>query len=182
MIAIDPFVLSEDHHRNDAGVGFTTMCLSGWATSPPPACLTNSAGVKNLPWHTHTILTSSPFLYLYKKPSILRPLGPPLVETQGISFIMSLSASFANRLTPADSFSVPETARLVLVGGGSIAGAGFFCSGKNAIVVDGLFASEWLFDPETLNPNQQITKLSNGHEALQELIVWTIYASEQHAW
>jgi len=64
------------------------MCLRGCATSPPPACLTNSAGERKFPWHTHMILTSSPFPYLYKIPSILLPLGPfPFVNTQGMSSI-----------------------------------------------------------------------------------------------
>jgi hypothetical protein len=71
------------------GDGLTTICLSGFETSPPPACFTNSAGVRKLPWHTQTILTSSPFLYLYRKPSILLPLGPStLDDTIGMSSIM----------------------------------------------------------------------------------------------
>ncbi|KAF7050018.1 hypothetical protein CFC21_058440 [Triticum aestivum] len=65
------------------------MCLIGWATSPPPACATNSAGVRKLPWHTHTILTSSALLYWYRKPSILSPLRSPLVYTTGIFRTMS---------------------------------------------------------------------------------------------
>lgn len=51
-------------HYYKMGVGLTTICLRGCGTSPPPACFTNSAGVRKLPWQTHTILTSSPFLYL----------------------------------------------------------------------------------------------------------------------
>ncbi|KAF3502924.1 hypothetical protein F2Q69_00039652 [Brassica cretica] len=75
------------------GDGFTTMCFKGRATSRPPACLTNSAGVRKLPWHTHTILTSSPFLYLYRNPSIFLPLGPsPVVDTHGMSSIMLRAA------------------------------------------------------------------------------------------
>lgn len=71
------------------GEGLTTICLSGFDTSPPPACFTNSAGVRKLPWQTQTILTSSPFLYLYRKPSILLALGPStLDETIGMSSII----------------------------------------------------------------------------------------------
>ena len=66
--------------------GRTVMCFKGWETSPPPPCLTNSAGEKDCPWQTHKILTFK-FEYRYKKPvvMILVPLGPiPVVETQGI--------------------------------------------------------------------------------------------------
>lgn len=79
---------------HEKGAGLTTICRSGFGTSPPPACLTNSAGVRKLPWQTHTILTSSPFLYLYRKPSILLALGPStLDETIGMSSIMSFLMS-----------------------------------------------------------------------------------------
>ena len=71
--------------------GLTTMCRSGLATLPPPACSTNPAGVWKLPWQMQTILISSPFLYLYRKPSTLLPLGSPLVNTLGISCIIALS-------------------------------------------------------------------------------------------
>lgn len=60
------------------------MCLSGCETSVPPACCTNSAGVNELPWQTHMMLTSD-FVYLYRKPLMVLPLGPfPVVETQGM--------------------------------------------------------------------------------------------------
>lgn len=67
------------------------MCFIGFETSLPPACFTNSAGDKKLPWQTHTILTW-PFMYLYKNPSTLLPFGPsPMVVTLGICFITSIS-------------------------------------------------------------------------------------------
>lgn len=74
------------HYKKEVAAGFTTMCRSGCVTSPPPACFTNSAGERKVPWHTHIILTSSPFPYRYRIPSIFLPLGPsPFVKTQGIS-------------------------------------------------------------------------------------------------
>ncbi|KAJ6318065.1 hypothetical protein OIU76_013582, partial [Salix suchowensis] len=76
------------HYTKDGPEGFTTMCLRGWSTSLPPACFTNSAGERKLPWQTHMILTSSPLPYLYRMPSTLLPSGPsPFVNTQGISSI-----------------------------------------------------------------------------------------------
>ena len=97
----NPFLLRDDnwqgsqHHRKEEEEGFITICLSGWVTSPPPACLTNSAGERKVPWHTHIILTSSPFPYLYRMPSTLLPLGPsPFVKTQGISSIAFIPTSF----------------------------------------------------------------------------------------
>ena len=60
------------------------MCLKGCDTSTPPACSTNPAGEKELPWQTHTMLISA-FVYLYKNPVIVFPFGPfPVVETHGI--------------------------------------------------------------------------------------------------
>ena len=60
------------------------MCLRGCDTSLPPACCTNSAGVNELPWQTQMMLTSD-FVYLYRKPLMVFPLGPlPVVETQGM--------------------------------------------------------------------------------------------------
>ena len=79
------FWRGQHDYKKGPAEGLTTICLSGWATSVPPACLTNSAGERKLPWHTHIILTSSPFPYLYKIPSILLPLGPsPSVKTHGM--------------------------------------------------------------------------------------------------
>ncbi|PON70545.1 hypothetical protein PanWU01x14_079190 [Parasponia andersonii] len=69
------------------------MCLIGFVTSLPPACLTNSAGERKLPWQTQTMLTC-PLVYLYKNPSILLPLGPsPVVVTLGILLITSTQLS-----------------------------------------------------------------------------------------
>lgn len=83
-----------DHNNgHKKGDGFTTMCFKGCATSLPPACLMNSAGERKLPWHTHTILTSWPFLYRYRNPSIFFPFGPsPVVDTHGMSSMMFLAA------------------------------------------------------------------------------------------
>lgn len=66
------------------GEGTMVICRRGCVTSTPPACSTNWAGEKKLPWHTHMMLTSD-FVYLYKNPVMVRPLGPlPVAETQGI--------------------------------------------------------------------------------------------------
>lgn len=60
------------------------MCFKGWDTSTPPACSTNPAGEKEIPWQTQTMLISA-FEYLYKNPVIVLPLGPfPVAETHGI--------------------------------------------------------------------------------------------------
>lgn len=94
------------NHSKGEALGFMTICLRGWATSVPPACLTNSAGEWKLPWQTHIILTSSPLLYLYSIPSTLLPLGPsPLVKTHGMfsNVFVPVSFSFA-RLFAASSF------------------------------------------------------------------------------
>lgn len=103
------------------GEGFTVIWRRGWATSPPPACLTNSAGERKVPWHTQTMLTSSPFLYLYKNPSTRRPLGPhPVVDTHGISPITLLPTS-----VPAAADSSPagdNVAPAVLVGDWTLVG------------------------------------------------------------
>ena len=85
-----------DHNGHKKGDGFTTMCFKGCVTSLPPACLMNSAGERKLPWHTHTILTSWPFLYRYRNPSIFFPLGSsPVVDTHGMSSMMFLAAGAA---------------------------------------------------------------------------------------
>ena len=103
-------IFGNQHYTKEAEEGFTTICLSGWATSPPPACFTNSAGDRKLPWHTHIILTSSPFPYLYRIPSILLPFGPsPLVKTQGISpikFIPLPLPLFSDKPGFLDGFSI----------------------------------------------------------------------------
>jgi hypothetical protein len=75
-------------HKNSDGCLLMTMWRSGWARSstPPPACFTNSAGVKKLPWHTHTIRTSFALPNLYRNPSMRRALGHSSREnTIGIS-------------------------------------------------------------------------------------------------
>lgn len=36
----------------------TTICFNGCETSVAPACPTNSAGVREIPWQTHRIRTS----------------------------------------------------------------------------------------------------------------------------
>ena len=60
------------------------MCFKGCDTSTPPACSTNPAGEKELPWQTHTMQISV-FVYLYNNPVIVFPFGPfPVVETHGI--------------------------------------------------------------------------------------------------
>lgn len=80
---------------NQSTGGRTTICLRGCSTSPPPPCLTNSAGVKKLPWQTHTIFSSSHFVYLYKNPSIFLPFTPsPLVVTRGMSANILFKASY----------------------------------------------------------------------------------------
>ena len=56
----------------------------------------NSAGDRKLPWHTHTILTSWPFLYRHRNPSTFFPFGPsPVVDTDGMSSMMFLAAGAA---------------------------------------------------------------------------------------
>lgn len=90
------------------GEVFTVIWRRGWATSPPPACLTNSAGVRKVPWHTQTMLTSSPFLNLYKNPSTRRPLGPhPVVDTYGISPTTLLPTSLPADSSPAGHNDAP---------------------------------------------------------------------------
>lgn len=84
------------YYRKGVELGLITICLRGWATSLPPACFTNSAGERKLPWHTHIIRTSCPLPYLYSIPSILFPLGPsPLVKTHGISSMAFVPISLA---------------------------------------------------------------------------------------
>lgn len=69
------------------------MCFIGFVTSVPPACLTNSAGVRKLPWQRQTILTWL-LVYLYRNPSIFLPFGPsPVVVTLGILVITSMPLS-----------------------------------------------------------------------------------------
>ena len=83
--------LKESYNENE--VQQTWMCFMGLATSLPPACFTNSAGVRKLPWHTHTMQTC-PFMYLYKNPSTFLPFGPsPIVVTLGIVRITSIPPS-----------------------------------------------------------------------------------------
>lgn len=38
--------------------GATTICLNGSEALLPPACLTNSSGVNDLPWQAHIMLTA----------------------------------------------------------------------------------------------------------------------------
>lgn len=83
------------------------MYCSGLAASPltAPACCTNSDGVRKLPWQRHTILMSSPSLYLYRKPSTL--LGSPLVSTPGISCINLLS-TFPHGICTCGTAALPS--------------------------------------------------------------------------
>lgn len=132
------------------GDGLTTICFRGWDTSPPPACLTNSAGERKLPWHTHTILTCSPFRYLYRKPSTRFPLGPnPLVDTQGISTNMFLmisvaSASLTASFTEGLSIAAPTKSADFTVGVASCFCS--FCLGREWTLA-GLLASVYPFIP-----------------------------------
>jgi len=49
-----PYSLRKSHHhKKGEAEGLTTICLRGCATSPPPACLTKSAGDRRFPWRTH---------------------------------------------------------------------------------------------------------------------------------
>nr|GMC57045.1 predicted protein [Ipomoea batatas] len=105
------------------------ICFNGCATSPPPACFTNSAGDRKLPWQTHTILTSSPFRYLYKNPSIFFPFGPsPLVVTQGMLNIAFLTTSLQ---------SFPELPELFTAGSRTVAG---LCSSPREWRLEGMVA------------------------------------------
>ncbi|CAL1360168.1 unnamed protein product [Linum trigynum] len=87
----------------------------------PPACFTNSAGDKKLPWQTHIILTSSPLPYLYRMPSTRLPFGPsPIVNTQGMSSMALVVPASLPLLSPEEEapgllwlFSWSGTAALV---------------------------------------------------------------------
>lgn len=86
------------------------MLLSGLATWPPPACSTNCAGLKKLPWHTHLILTSSTLLYSYSQPTALLPLGSPMVHTNGISCTIIAGMSGACCRSPPEPRAAATTA------------------------------------------------------------------------
>nr|BAJ91403.1 predicted protein [Hordeum vulgare subsp. vulgare] len=86
------------------------MLLSELATWPPPACSTNCAGLKKLPWHTHLILTSSTLLYSYSQPTALLPLGSPMVHTNGISCTIIAGMSEATCRSPPEPRAAATTA------------------------------------------------------------------------
>lgn len=118
--------------QNVEGEVLTTICRRGRSTSPPPPCLTNSAGVKKLPWQMHMILTSSPLPYLYRIPSTRLPVGPsPLVNTHGMS---NKPVDEAVPLPLAFSFSFPWLSLLL---------------DEHLVTILGLIWSPQLFDEPT---------------------------------
>lgn len=86
------------------------MCLRGFATSFPPACLTNSAGERKLPWQAHKMPTW-PCLYLYRTPSVFLP-SAPMVLTEGILDVSTSCTTALENLAAFEGFSMTFCAGL----------------------------------------------------------------------